>query len=102
MCHIFAGQDPAAYAYQTRSVRLNGYSTSLRLEERFWRLVDEIPARPGPSPPKLLSHPPDGGTALGRDTENVTSVVRCACVVYLEQKQGDPAQPGPDEASRAA
>ena len=30
MCQIFAGQDPANYAYETRSVRLMGHATSVR------------------------------------------------------------------------
>lgn len=30
MCHIFVGQDPASYESETRSLRLNGQSTSIR------------------------------------------------------------------------
>ena len=44
MCQIFAGQDPAISDYVTRSVRLNGYATSVRLEARFWELLDIISA----------------------------------------------------------
>jgi hypothetical protein len=32
MCHIFVGQDPASYESETRSLRLNGQSTSIRRE----------------------------------------------------------------------
>jgi hypothetical protein len=35
MCHIFAGQDPGNYAYETRSVRLMGHATSVRLEAKL-------------------------------------------------------------------
>ena len=88
MCEIFAGQAPESYAYHTRSLRLNGHSTSLRLEERFWRLLDEIAANQGMSTPKFIATLHDEVTALGRETQNFTSLLRCACLVYLEQKAG--------------
>ncbi len=44
MCRIFAGQAPQTYAYQTRSVRLSGHSTSIRLEAAFWNILEEIAA----------------------------------------------------------
>ncbi len=42
MCRIFAGQDPVSYDCETRSMRLNGQSTSIRLEQAFWQMLDEI------------------------------------------------------------
>ena len=42
MCHVFAGQDPDRYATTTRRLRLNGQSTSIRLENSFWEILDEI------------------------------------------------------------
>ena len=42
MCHVFASQDPAIYQTITRSVRLNGFSTSIRLEALFWSILDQI------------------------------------------------------------
>ena len=47
MCHIFAGQDPDDYEPETRRMRLNGQSTSIRLERSFWEIVDEIAASDG-------------------------------------------------------
>ena len=38
MCHLFASQSPETYAFETRSIRLNGQSTSLRLEKIPWRV----------------------------------------------------------------
>jgi predicted DNA-binding ribbon-helix-helix protein len=42
MCDIFAGQNPERYESTTRRIRLNGQSTSIRLENSFWRVVDEL------------------------------------------------------------
>lgn len=86
MCRIFAGQDPESYAYRTRSLRLNGHSTSLRLEDRFWRLLDEIAAAEGVTTPKFISTLHDEVIELGGETRNFTSLLRCACLVFMEQK----------------
>ena len=52
MCHLFASQAPDSYAFETRSIRLNGQSTSIRLESIFWSILEEIAAREGLSVPR--------------------------------------------------
>ena len=47
MCRIFAGQDPATYDSVTKSVRLSGHATSIRLEAQFWEILAEIAEREG-------------------------------------------------------
>jgi hypothetical protein len=42
MCQVFSGQDPHLYASTTRRLRLNGQSTSIRLENYFWQVLDII------------------------------------------------------------
>ena len=46
---------PEAYELITRSVRLNGYSTSIRLEAYFWSILDEISARQNMTAPRFMS-----------------------------------------------
>lgn len=55
MCHFFASQSPESYAFETRSIRLNGQSTSLRLEKIFWNVLEAIAAREGFTVPKFVS-----------------------------------------------
>ncbi len=55
MCRIFAGQDPSRYAPETRRLRLNGQSTSLRLETAFWEILDGIAADQGMTTPAFIS-----------------------------------------------
>ena len=55
MCHLFASQPPSRYAFETRSIRLNGQSTSLRLEKVFWGILEEIAADEGMSVPRFVS-----------------------------------------------
>ena len=37
MCKIFVSADPQTYESRTRSVRLHGVVTSIRLEHLYWR-----------------------------------------------------------------
>lgn len=45
MCKIFVSADPSSYESRTRSVRLHGVVTSLRLENRHWTVLEEIAGR---------------------------------------------------------
>ena len=45
MCEVFIRADPQSYDSRTRSVRLHGVVTSIRLENLFWQVLDEIARR---------------------------------------------------------
>ena len=47
VCEIFISADPDSYASRTRSVRLHGVVTSIRLENLYWDVLVEIGARDG-------------------------------------------------------
>lgn len=83
MCQIFAGQDPATYAFETRSVRLMGHPTSVRLEARFWQTVEEIAAMQGMPLPKFLTKLYEEALELHGEVTNFASLLRCCCLVYL-------------------
>jgi len=85
MCQIFAGQDPASYEYETRSLRLNGQSTSIRLEQSFWTVLTEIAAAEGLSTPQFISKLHSEVLQLHGEVRNFTSLLRCACLVYLNR-----------------
>jgi len=98
MCQIFAGQAPEDYQSQTRSLRLNGQSTSLRLEQKFWRVLDEIAAKEDISTPQFVSQLHREVAAIHGETQNFSSLLRCTCLVYLENRKlpamaGDTTQP---------
>ena len=54
MCRIFIGADPASYESRTRSVRLHGVVTSVRLENLHWTVLEEIAGRDGMSVAQLI------------------------------------------------
>jgi predicted DNA-binding ribbon-helix-helix protein len=85
MCHIFAGQDPRDYAYETRSVRLMGHATSVRLEAKFWLIVEEIAASQGMPLARFLSKLYEEALETHGDVGNFASLLRCCCLNFLSK-----------------
>lgn len=83
MCKIFASQDPATYACATRSVRLCGHATSIRLEALFWEILEEIARREGLALPKFLNTLYREALEIQGEVVNFASLLRVACLVYL-------------------
>jgi predicted DNA-binding ribbon-helix-helix protein len=84
MCEVFAGQDPERYACTTRSLRLNGQSTSIRMENAFWATLDEIAARDGVTTPCFISTLHSEVLERRGEPSNFTSLLRCACLKFME------------------
>ncbi|MDR9394403.1 ribbon-helix-helix domain-containing protein [Roseovarius sp. SYSU LYC5161] len=85
MCRIFAGQDPERYTLETRRMRLNGQSTSIRLEKSFWAILDEIAESEGLSTPGFVSKLHGEVLELRGEPQNFTSLLRCTCLVHRER-----------------
>ena len=81
MCHLFASESPDSYAFETRSIRLNGQSTSLRLEKLFWGILEDIAADEGMSVPRFISILHQEILLLRGEVPNFTSHLRCICVI---------------------
>jgi predicted DNA-binding ribbon-helix-helix protein len=84
MCHLFASQSPGSYAFETRSIRLNGQSTSIRLEKIFWEILDQIAEREHMSAPRFLSTLHSEILLVQGEVANFTSHLRCICLVAVE------------------
>lgn len=80
MCRILASEDPSHHESHTRSVRLNGQSTSIRLERAFWQILDRIAEDEGASTPQVLSQLHSEVLELRGEVRNFTSLLRCACL----------------------
>lgn len=85
MCQIFAGQDRDRYECETRSIRLNGQSTSIRLEHAFWQVLTDIAAAEGMTAPQFISKLHSEVLELHGEVRNFTSLLRCACLVHLDR-----------------
>jgi predicted DNA-binding ribbon-helix-helix protein len=86
MCQIFAGQNPADYEPVTRHLRLNGQSTSIRLERAFWEIVDTIAADEGMTAPAFVSRLHAEVLELRGEANNFTSLLRCACLIRVRSE----------------
>mgnify|MGYP001823884964 CR=1 FL=1 len=84
MCHIFAGQDPANYAFETRSVRLMGHATSVRLEAKFWNVLEELSAAQNMPMSKFLSLLYEEAQEVNGEVSNFASLLRCCCLNFLD------------------
>ncbi|MBX2830477.1 MAG: ribbon-helix-helix domain-containing protein [Rhodospirillales bacterium] len=93
MCQIYSGTEPELYQCVSRSIRIHGMVTSLRLELRFWQILDEIASGEGFTTPQFLGKIYDEVVAQRGDIPNFSSLVRVICTVYLEKQAGLHSQP---------
>lgn len=89
MCHIFSAQSPKTYGSQTRSVRLGGHVTSIRLERVFWDILEEIADAQDMPLGKFLTELHDEGMELSGTNGNFASLLRCACLTYVGEVKGN-------------
>ena len=89
MCEVFAGQPRENYEPITRNLRLNGQSTSIRLERSFWDIIDAMANAEGVSTPSFLSTLQSEVIELHGEAKNFTSLLRCACIKKVQLTQAN-------------
>ncbi|MBV9566431.1 MAG: ribbon-helix-helix domain-containing protein [Bradyrhizobium sp.] len=82
MCSLFAHQPQRDYESQTRSLRIGGHCTSIRLELSFWDTLEEIAAKEGMSLAKFLTTLHDEVLVHHGEVRNFASLLRCSCLIY--------------------
>ena len=83
MCKIFINADPDLYRCRSRALRLSGVVTSIRLENLFWNVLEEIGARDKLSVSQLITRLYDELAEAGGDCSNFSSFLRVSCGRYL-------------------
>lgn len=83
MCRLFIGADPALWQSMTRSVRIDGVATSIRLESFFWSVLEDIGERDSMSVGRLIGRLYRESLEEGHPPENFTSFLRVCCGRYL-------------------
>lgn len=91
MCQIFASQDPQRYANTTRRLRLNGQSTSIRLENTFWAILDLISESENITTPAFISKLHSEVLERHGEPTNFSSILRSSCLIFLENSNKDKA-----------
>lgn len=83
MCEIFIRANPQSYDSRTRSVRLHGVVTSIRLENLFWEVLAEIGERDGLGVTQLIEKLYDELVAARGEVGNFASFLRVSALRYL-------------------
>ncbi len=90
MCKLFIDADTELWKSSTRSLRIDGMVTSVRLENYFWHTLERIARRDEMNIPQMLTRLYHESIDAGHDLGNFTSFLRVCCMRYLAlQLSGD-------------
>jgi predicted DNA-binding ribbon-helix-helix protein len=101
---LFRNQDPSRYQPQTRPLRLNGHSTSVRLEAAFWDILEELARKQNMSLGRFASVLYDEMLERDGSVANFASCLRVSCMLYLQHRsfEEEPAAPARPAGHRPA
>jgi predicted DNA-binding ribbon-helix-helix protein len=85
MCKVYISADPIQYESRTRSLRIQGVLTTIRLENLFWETLAEAAAREGKTTNQLVALLHQELNALRGESHNFASFLRVCCLRYLAQ-----------------
>lgn len=83
MCRLFIEADSDLWVSQTRSTRIDGVVTSIRMEAFFWTILEEVAHRDGMSVPQVITRLYLEAVDADHDIGNFTSFLRVCCGRYL-------------------
>ena len=84
MCRLFIGANSQLWESQTRSIRMDGMVTSVRLETMFWTVLEGVAAKDDMNVPQLLHQLYNESIDEGHDLGNFTSFLRVCCLRYID------------------
>lgn len=91
MCQILVQTNPLSYEATTRSIRLHGVVTSVRLENLFWDTLEQMAALQDTSVPLLLSTLHDELVDYRGEIPNYASFLRVCCLRHIALRSTVPA-----------
>ena len=83
MCKLFIQADSKLWQSSTRSLRIDGMVTSIRLENSFWTILEEIALRDKMQIPQMVTKLYHESIDAGHDLGNFTSFLRVCAMRYL-------------------
>lgn len=86
MCEFFVNADPILYEQRSRTVRIHGVLTSLRLENMMWDTLAEMAAEESCTTNALISTFHDEILAHRGEVPNFASFLRVTCMRYLRSR----------------
>jgi predicted DNA-binding ribbon-helix-helix protein len=82
MCQLFIGADSELWESRTKSLRIDGAATSVRIENFFWATLEEIAIRDGMTVNQLITKLYHESIDAEHDLGNFTSFLRVCCARY--------------------
>jgi predicted DNA-binding ribbon-helix-helix protein len=93
MCNVYATTDPRDYECTARSLRMHGMVTSIKLERRFWSILELMASNEGMTVPQFLTALHDEVLEHRGEVTNFTSFLRVTCATYLTLGEARSAAP---------
>lgn len=82
MCGFIAQAGVRPFQRISRSLRIEGHSTSIQLEAAFWAVLDVMAEREGVTTPKLIAALHGEAAGLDGTATNFASTLRTVCLLY--------------------
>ncbi len=86
MCEFFVKADPILYEQRTRTIRIHGVLTSIRLENMVWDILAEMAAAEGCTTNALIVQFHDEILAHRGEVPNFASFLRVTGMRFLRRK----------------
>jgi len=86
MCEFFVKADPISYEQRSRTVRIHGVLTSIRLESMVWDILAEMAEEEGRTTNALIAMFHDEILAHRGEVPNFASFLRVTCMRYLRRR----------------
>lgn len=102
MCEIYTTADPILYESRTRSIRMRGVLTTIRLENLFWEVLTEMAARESITTNQFVAKLHDEVVAWRGDSVNFASFLRVCCLRHLSVAAQKELGGQPGKAARVA
>ncbi|KPH65443.1 intracellular proteinase I [Pseudoalteromonas porphyrae] len=83
MCQLFINADSRLWTCRTKSLRIDGVVTSIRLEEFFWDILEEVAFRDQMTVNQMITKLYLESLDADHDIGNFTSFLRVCCSRYL-------------------
>lgn len=83
MCQLFISADDSLWSSKTKSLRIQGVVTSIRLEVFFWDILEELSFRDQMTANQLITKLYLESLDADHDIGNFTSFLRVCCSRYL-------------------
>ena len=95
MCEYFVKADPILYEQRTRTIRIHGVLTSIRLENMVWDILAEMASTEGCTTNFLIVQFHDEILAHRGEVPNFASFLRVTGMRFLRRKLGEAQRDAP-------